>query len=166
MYRSNCNPPMMPRGGGRGMESGNCGGNMAMRNNGRSQEKNHSMGKENGCCEDTRCNTVRPEENCCCENARNSARQEENCCCEKERMNIPVREEGCCCENAAKDAPKKADKICECNPSVHDQLAGMALAMAYVPWQDYKEIDSEADGWKNGTIFCQLDLDFMARRCN
>ena len=113
------------------------------------------MGRENGGCADAR---------------NNVARQEENCCCENERNNIPVREENCCCENAAQNtsqnASQNADKICECKPSVHDQLAGMALVMAYIPWQDYKDIDSEADGWKNGTIFCQLDFDFMARGCN
>jgi hypothetical protein len=42
----------------------------------------------------------------------------------------------------------------------------MALAMAYVPWQDYKNICPEEEAWCKGTIFAQLDLDFMARRCN
>ena len=42
----------------------------------------------------------------------------------------------------------------------------MPLAMAYVPWQDYKDVYSEEEGWCKGTIFAQLDLDFMARRCN
>ena len=27
-------------------------------------------------------------------------------------------------------------------------------------------IYSEAEAWEKGTIFCKLDLDFMARRCN
>ncbi|MBQ9119872.1 MAG: spore coat associated protein CotJA [Lachnospiraceae bacterium] len=49
---------------------------------------------------------------------------------------------------------------------MNDPIACMPLAMAYVPWQDYEAIYSEAEAWEKGTIFCKLDLDFMARRCN
>lgn len=54
----------------------------------------------------------------------------------------------------------------DCFPSKQDPVAGMALAMAYVPWQDYRNVCSEEEAWCRGTIFAQLDLDFMARRCN
>ena len=62
------------------------------------------------------------------------------------------------------DKPEEDD--CGCRPSKNDPVSGMPLAMAYVPWQDFKEIYSEDESWCNGTIFAQLDLEFMCRRCN
>lgn len=68
---------------------------------------------------------------------------------------VLVKEDGCAEEESA-----------GCRPSRRDPLAGMPLAMAYVPWQDYEETYSKEEAWERGTIFCQLDLEFMARRCN
>lgn len=45
-------------------------------------------------------------------------------------------------------------------------LQGMALAMAYVPWQPYDNLYSLSQGLRRGTIFRDLDFDFMGRRCN
>lgn len=42
----------------------------------------------------------------------------------------------------------------------------MAVGMAYVPWQEWKELYDICEGYGNGTIFKQLDLDFLGRRCN
>lgn len=50
-----------------------------------------------------------------------------------------------------------------CNPE-HcrpDQLAGMPLAMAYVPWQCWGETYPPVEGWHRGTIFPELDLPFL-----
>ena len=83
--------------------------------------------------------------------------QPENNCCEPPQCCTPP-DKDCDCGN------KKPDP--DCVPSKKDPIAGMALAMAYVPWQDYKNICPEEEAWCKGTIFAQLDLDFMARRCN
>ncbi len=45
-------------------------------------------------------------------------------------------------------------------------LQGLALAMAYVPWQAYENLYSLSQGLRRGTIFKDLDFDFMGRRCN
>jgi len=42
-----------------------------------------------------------------------------------------------------------------------DPLAGMPLAMAYVPWQCWNETYKPAEGWHRGTIFPELDLPFL-----
>lgn len=41
-----------------------------------------------------------------------------------------------------------------------DPLAGLPLAMAYVPWQQWGKTYEPAEGWKRGTIFPDLDLPF------
>lgn len=43
----------------------------------------------------------------------------------------------------------------------HDQLAGMPLAMAYVPWQCWNETYEPAEAHHRGTIFPELDLPFL-----
>lgn len=44
----------------------------------------------------------------------------------------------------------------------HDCLAGLPLAMAYVPWQCWYETYKPAEALHRGTIFPELDLPFLA----
>ena len=48
-----------------------------------------------------------------------------------------------------------------CNASRYDQLSGMALAMSYVPWQTFCQMYDLEEALCQGTIFKELDLDFM-----
>ena len=48
-----------------------------------------------------------------------------------------------------------------CNASRYDQLSGMALAMSYVPWQTFCKRYELEEALCQGTIFKELDLDFM-----
>ena len=52
----------------------------------------------------------------------------------------------------------------DCNKET--MLNGMALAMAYVPWQPYGNLYSLCEAVRQGTIFKDLDFEFMGRRCN
>ena len=45
-------------------------------------------------------------------------------------------------------------------------LAGMPIAMAYVPWQSYGNIYPLQQAIQHGTMFRELNLDFAGRRCN
>ncbi len=45
-------------------------------------------------------------------------------------------------------------------------LQGMPIAMAYVPWQRYDNIYPLSQALQNGTMFCELNLEFAGRRCN
>ena len=45
-------------------------------------------------------------------------------------------------------------------------LQGLPIAMAYVPWQNYGNIYPVAQALRQGTMFAELDLDFLGRRCN
>ncbi len=38
------------------------------------------------------------------------------------------------------------------------------LAMAYVPWQEYKDLYDPETAWKRGTLFQELDLAFAGKR--
>lgn len=52
----------------------------------------------------------------------------------------------------------------ECNKEC--VLNDMPIAMAYVPWQSYGDIYSLQVALQKGTLFQELDLDFLGRRCN
>lgn len=54
-----------------------------------------------------------------------------------------------------------------CNECIRvNDMPGFALAMAYVPWQTFRNLYDEHEALCNGTIFKELDLDFRGRRCN
>ncbi len=42
--------------------------------------------------------------------------------------------------------------------------ADWALAMAYVPWQEWGELYSEEAALRNGTLFPDLDKPFLGRK--
>ena len=47
-------------------------------------------------------------------------------------------------------------------PNTHnDFLEGRSLAMAYVPWQQWREIYEPCMGFAQGTIFRELDKPFL-----
>ena len=52
-----------------------------------------------------------------------------------------------------------------CPGTGRDRLAGMPLAMAYVPWQNFCNLYKECEAIYHGTIFADLDKDFYGVRC-
>ncbi len=181
MYRNNFRPPQM----------GQPRSNMNFANRGCGMQR-PCPAQGNECCESAPC-CVQPRGGCdepgrseCCEPAPccepqccESERRNECCtsapccepqCCESERRNECCTSAPCCVRPVPLPAPDCGCRDEEpdegCFPSKHDPVSGMALAMAYVPWQDYRNVCSEEEAWCRGTIFAQLDLDFMARRCN
>lgn len=64
----------------------------------------------------------------------------------------------CSCQNESGSTRSAASK---------DSLAQMPLAMAYVPWQKWKDIYETCKGFQRGTIFAELDKPFLGRGgCN
>lgn len=53
----------------------------------------------------------------------------------------------------------------ESTPSVcmHDLLNGMPIAMAYVPWQEFKNLYAAEKALCRGTIFEELDKPFLGK---
>ena len=61
--------------------------------------------------------------------------------------------------------PSYSDKSPCCERD--DMLEGEPLAMAYVPWQNWKKIYDIEKGFSRGTIFEELDKPFLGRGgCN
>lgn len=79
----------------------------------------------------------------------------DDCGCEKKEEN----DCGCTVEEMYREA-KKGELCCE------EDMPGKALAMAYVPWQSWRMLYEICEGFKTGTIFKELDLEFLGRRCN
>lgn len=73
-----------------------------------------------------------------------------------------------CVPTAKKQSPvQNTDYICVAvAESESDCLAEMPLAMAYVPWQKFQNLNSPKEAFMQGTIFQDLDFDFYGRRCN
>ena len=51
---------------------------------------------------------------------------------------------------------------CE-DKSENDELNGMPLAMAYVPWQEWRALYEVQKGFHRGTIFEELDKPFHGK---
>lgn len=49
---------------------------------------------------------------------------------------------------------------CGCDKPMTSNI-NMPIAMAYVPWQEFKNIRNLKDGYHNGTIFKDLDKPFI-----
>lgn len=60
------------------------------------------------------------------------------------------------CDNMSKE---------DCSSLGKDEISGMPLAMAYVPWQRFCNLYEECEAIYHGTIFHDLDLDFCGMRC-
>lgn len=127
-----------------------------MNNYGRNQMNNRSrqgnmqynrMNRNNCGCD----NNVRPVDNCGC----NNARPADNC------GHTPA---GCIDHDHHDHHHHDHDHSHGtegCNASRYDQLSGMALAMSYVPWQTFCKLYELEEARCQGTIFKELDLDFM-----
>lgn len=66
-----------------------------------------------------------------------------------------------------------AEPSCSCQPMPpsncvcdRNDMPEFALGMAYVPWQPWCNLYSIDQALWKGTLFQDLDLDFMGRRCN
>ena len=119
-----------------------------MNNYGRNQMNNRSrqgnmqynrMNRNNCGCD----NNVRPVDNCGC----NNVRPADSCGCDDHHHDHHHHDHDHGTEG--------------CNASRYDQLSGMALAMSYVPWQTFCKRYEWEEALCQGTIFKELDLDFM-----
>lgn len=52
----------------------------------------------------------------------------------------------------------------ECGNSNRDKLRGLAVAMGYVPWQNFECTYDTMEGFRAGTIFPELDKPFYGRK--
>ena len=141
-----------------------------MNNYGRNQVNNRTrqgnmqyqnrMNRDNCGCD----NTPRPADNCGC----NTPAPVDNCGCNAQSGLIQPRRTT---ENCGYNTPNERidhhpSGTAGCNASRYDQLSGMALAIAYVPWQTYCQLYELEEALCHGTIFKELDLNFMRGCCS
>lgn len=133
------------------------------------QQRRMASGEGCGCENDARKQQgMRSGEGCGCRNEERQQRRmesEEGCSCHKEerqqRGKMPE-----CMERERRSEMNESDEVrsCRCR---EDELAGMPLAMAYVPWQTWCDIYASREGFSRGTVFAQLDKPFYGRGgCN
>ena len=146
-----------------------------MNNYGRNQMNNRArqgnmqcqnrMNRNNCGCD----NNVRPVDNCGCNTP---VRPADNCGCNNARPadNCGHTPAGCIDHDHHDHHHHDHDHHTNCgidhgtegcNASRYDQLSGMALAMSYVPWQTFCKLYEVEEARCQGTIFKELDLDFM-----
>lgn len=129
-------------------------------------------GTDNCGCNDNRNDNRRTNDNCGCNDNRNDNRRtNDNCGCNAPARpvdscgcNTPARPaDNCGCDHHDHDHDHHHDHsgTAGCNASRYDQLSGMALAMSYVPWQTFCKRYELEEALCQGTIFKELDLDFM-----
>lgn len=64
---------------------------------------------------------------------------------------VVMKDEGCCA---------KVKPVCGDDRSTYDELSGMPIAMAYVPWQEWRALYEAEKGFHCGTIFEELNKPF------
>ena len=58
-------------------------------------------------------------------------------------------------------SPSRGRRMESCPDMRNDFLEGQPLAMAYVPWQQWRDIYEPCMGFQRGTIFRELDKPFL-----
>ncbi len=66
--------------------------------------------------------------------------------------------------------PARNNNSCNCNSNsgsscMNDPLSDLPVAMAYVPWQTWKDLYEIDKALEVGTIFEELNKPFLGRRC-
>lgn len=69
-----------------------------------------------------------------------------------------IRPFGCNCQN--NPSADTIDSACN-KQETYDEFGNMPLAMAYVPWQTWRNVYDSANGLHNGTIFGELIFPFL-----
>lgn len=128
---------------------GNYGNRRYTNGNGGHNNQSSRMANDCGCkpANDCGCKTEKPVYDCGCK---------------------PVYDCGC------QESAEKGATDCGCvigtkngySDCCEKDMPGMMVAMAYVPWQQWENLYEVCEGYSKGTIFKQLDLDFLGRRCN
>ena len=89
-----------------------------------------------------------PNNNCECNDTQN--KQECNCSCNESQTNQNNN-----CTMSETSACRPEPTLCE-----------FPIGMAYVPIQQWRRLYDICAAFRNGTLFQELNLDFLGRRCN
>ena len=65
-----------------------------------------------------------------------------------------------CSQTPPVSVPDNTRPICQNTGHICDELSNMPIAMAYVPWQEWRNIYEAEKGFHYGTIFEELNKPF------
>lgn len=114
--------------------------------------------------------------NCSCTCTETQSNQNNNCECKE-----PSCEQSCNCSCNCNNSQNNCgnnnvqngqDNNCNCNMSESSAcrpeptLCEFPIGMAYVPIQQWRRLYDICAAFRNGTLFQELNLDFLGRRCN
>ena len=74
--------------------------------------------------------------------------------CQRTHSSVPA---GTMCERTARKEENTP------NMCMHDPLSGLPIAMAYVPWQEWRNLYGAEKALHRGTIFEELDKPFSGK---
>lgn len=177
-YRMNCNNRRMMGGASPAQNTTpnfavrgeNRGGNMT---GGCGNDRREMREERRDCgCGNDRWEAREERKDCGCGNERREAREERrDCGCGNERREAREERKDCGCGNDRREERK--DCGCEVGERLREVKSGerssckeFPIAMAYVPWQVWRNLYEPCEAFRNGTIFKELDLEFLGRRCN
>lgn len=90
--------------------------------------------------------------------ARSYGNAQNSCQPLRESANRPQREAAC--QPQRESSCQEKEIVCCNDKGSYDELRGMPLAMAYVPWQKWCNIYEADKGFCHGTIFKELNMPF------
>ena len=68
-----------------------------------------------------------------------------------------------CCQNGYRQQHQHQHQVCPVcldNQAEEDEVNGMTIAMAYVPWQEWRDLYTCEQALQRGTVFAELDKPF------
>lgn len=69
-------------------------------------------------------------------------------------------QEYACCQNSHRQQTQMCP-VCVDKKAEEDEVNGMTIAMAYVPWQEWRNLYTCEQAIQRGTVFAELDKPFM-----
>ena len=124
------------------------------------------------------CNDIQNGQTCHCSCNETPNNQNNNCDCKEPSCEQTCN---CSCNNSQNNQNKPCgnnnvqsgqDNTCNCTMSESSAcrpeptLLEFPIGMAYVPIQQWRRLYDICVAFRNGTLFQELNLDFLGRRCN
>ena len=161
-----------------------------MQNNRETECERSTNGTQNCQTNNCGCSDIQSGQNCngsCTEiqSNQNNCKDEQSCNCScnetqnNQNNNCECKEPHCTCSctctcscNHCENNNVQSDQDNNCNMSEYSAcrpeptLCEFPIGMAYVPSQQWRRLYDICAAFRNGTLFQELNLDFLGRRCN